>query len=158
MQITNPRRRSGFTMIEMLIVFVVFAAVAAISIRSVGDTLRRDRLSKTASILSADLEQAFAIAARLRLPVRMTIDSANRTITIADRANSALKYRSRSFTSTGDMSLDFLQTNRSTIDIMPNGLATDTLNLKLGIYSRNNTLYTKSVRVSLAGLVRVDNR
>jgi Tfp pilus assembly protein FimT len=37
-------RRAGCTMIEMLIVFIVFGLAAMISIRSVGDTLRRDRV------------------------------------------------------------------------------------------------------------------
>jgi Tfp pilus assembly protein FimT len=136
-------------MIEMLIVFVVMAAVVTISIRSVGDTLRRDRVSKTAAILSADVEQAFAMAARQRVPVRLTIDSANRTFTVGDRTNSALKYRTRSFSS-GDLSLDFISTNNTVI--------TDTLKLTLGIYSKGGATYTKAVRSSLAGLVRVDNR
>lgn len=144
-------------MIEMLIVFVVFAAVVTISIRSVGDTLRRDRVSKVAAILSADVEQAFALAARQRVPVRMVVDTFARTFSIVDRSNTAIKYRTRSFAS-GDLSLDFIRVNNNAIDIMPSGLSTDTLNLTLGIYSKGGASYTKAVRSSLAGMVRVDNR
>src|SRR4051794_22831282 len=76
--ISSPRpprttRRAGFTMIEMLIVFIVFGISAKIALRSVGDTLRRNRVTKTAAVLSTDLEQGFSIAARLRVPVRVRI-------------------------------------------------------------------------------------
>jgi Tfp pilus assembly protein FimT len=144
-------------MIEMLVVFVVFAAAVMISIRSVGDTLRRDRVSKIASIVSADLEQAFAIAARLRTPVSLRIDPTNRTFMVTNRANT-LRYRTRTFTSSGDFPLDFIEANNTAIDIMPSGLSTDTLHLTLGIYTQGGAKYTKAVRVSKAGFVRVDNQ
>ena len=63
MRHSPSRRRSGFTIIEMLTVFVVFGAVAMISMRAVGDTLRRDRVAKASAIVGTDIEQAFAIAA-----------------------------------------------------------------------------------------------
>jgi hypothetical protein len=144
-------------MIEMLIVFVVLAAVVTISIRSVGDTLRRDRVSKVAAILSTDVEQAFALAARQRVPIRIKIAPAIRRFTIEDRADSTIKYRTRSF-ATGDLSLDFIATNDTILDIMPSGLSTDTLKLTLGIFTKGGAQYTKAVRSSIAGLVRVDNR
>jgi prepilin-type N-terminal cleavage/methylation domain-containing protein len=153
----HSRRRLGFTMIEMLIVFVVFAAVVTISIRSVGDTLRRDRVAKVAAILGADMEQAFALAARQRTPVRVKIAPAIRRFTIEDRADSTVKFRTRSF-ATGDLSLDFITTNDTILDIMPSGISTDTLKLTLGIYTKGGAEYTKLVRSSIAGLVRVDNR
>jgi prepilin-type N-terminal cleavage/methylation domain-containing protein len=158
MRLIPPTRRSGFTMIEMIIVFVVFGAVAMISIRSVGETLRRDRVAKATAILGADIEQAFAIAARQRTPVMMVLDRANKTFSIIDRNSSTNIYRRRKFDKTADYGVDTLYANKDTIYIMPNGLATDTLNLTLRIVSRGGALYTKSVRSSLGGMVRVDNR
>jgi len=158
MRHSPSRRRSGFTFIEILVVFVVFAAVAAISLRSVGDTIRRDRVAKVGAIVGSDIEQAFSIAARQRLPVRMLVDRPNKTFTIVDRNTPTLIYKTRSFTRSGDYSVDSLWSNRDTIDIMPNGLATDTLKLSLIIYTRGGATYEKSVRSSIAGLVRLDNR
>jgi prepilin-type N-terminal cleavage/methylation domain-containing protein len=152
------RRRSGFTFIEMLIVFVVFGAVAMISIRSVGDTLRRDRVAKVSAILSADIEQAFATAARLREPVRMVVDRSNRRFYIQDRQVTPTIYKTRLLDATGNYDVDSLTTNRDTVDIMPNGLATDTLRITLIVKSKGGELYTKSVRASKGGLIRVDNR
>jgi prepilin-type N-terminal cleavage/methylation domain-containing protein len=153
MRLTSPNRRSGFTMIEMLVVFVVFAAAVMIAIRSVGETLRRDKLAKTAAMVSSDLEQSFALAARQRAPVRLLISSTNRTISVASRADTTFKYRTRDFRS-GEFTLDYLTTNDSLLDVMPTGLSTDTLNLVLGVYSGGKS-YSKTLRMTRAGLVRV---
>jgi prepilin-type N-terminal cleavage/methylation domain-containing protein len=151
-------RRAGFTMIEMLIVFIVFGLAAMISIRSVGDTLRRDRVRKTAAVLSADVEQAFAIAARQRAPVRLLFDSAKKTFSVALRSDTTFKFRTRTFSNTSDMQLDYISVNRNTLDIMPNGLAADTLRLTLGIFSNGGTTSRTSLRATRGGLVRVGNR
>jgi len=151
-------RRGGFTFIEILVVFIVFSAVATISIRSVGDTLRRDRLSKSSAIVSSDLEQAFAIAARQRQPVRVQIDRTNLKLTVVDRNTPTLVYKTRSFAKAGAYELDSLWSNRDFIDIMPNGLSTNELQLSLIIRTTGGALYQKSVRASRGGLVRVGNQ
>ena len=158
MRHSPSRRRSGFTFIEMLIVFVVFAAVATISVRSVGDTLRRDRVSKVGAILGSDIEQAFAIAARQRQPERMLVDRTTQQFSIVDRNTPTVVYKTRSFAISGEYGLDSLWSNRDTIDIMPSGLSTDTLKLSLIIRTTGGATYQKSVRASKGGLVRVDNR
>lgn len=157
MRQSPSRSRDGFTFIEILVVFIVFSAVAAISLRSIGDTLRRDRLTKATGVVGADIEQAFSIAARQRLPVRLLIDRTNRKLTVVDRNTPTLVYKTRSFAKAGAYELDSLWSNRDTIDIMPNGLATDTLYLTMGVLSKGAN-YTKAVRVSKGGLVRVGNR
>ena len=145
-------------MIELLVVIIVAALILKISIRSVGDTLRRDRVAKASLILGADIEQAFSIAARQRMPVMMVLNPANKSFSIIDRASSTRIYRTRSFARTGAYAVDTMYANRDTIYIMPNGLATDTLNLTLRVATRGGVPYTKSVRASLAGMVRVNNR
>ena len=109
---------------------------------------------KLAAILSTDLEQGFATAGRLRQPVRMLIDSTTRTISFANRSDTTLKYRTRQF-ATGDLAIDFISASRSSLDIMPSGLSTDTLKLRIGIFSKNGTTYSRSVRMTRGGLVRV---
>jgi Tfp pilus assembly protein FimT len=160
MRHSPSRRRSGFTFIEMLTVFIVLAAAMMISVRAVGDTLRRDRVAKVSAILGSDIEQAFAIAARLREPVRIIIDTsrATRRLRIQNRAATATFYKLRLLDSSSTYALDSLTTNRDTIDIMPNGLATDSLNLTLIIKTTGGKLYTKTVWASKAGLVKVNGR
>jgi prepilin-type N-terminal cleavage/methylation domain-containing protein len=161
MRHSPSRRRSGFTFIELLTVFVVFGAVAMISVRAVGDTLRRDRVAKVSAIVGSDIEQAFAIAARLREPVRMVVDRTNKRFTIQDRkvppATTTI-YKTRSFAISGEYGLDSLASNRDTVDIMPNGIATGDLNMSMIIKTTGGAVYAKSVKVSRGGLVRVNNR
>src|SRR5689334_7888446 len=159
MRPTSSRRRSGFSMLELLIVFIVFALVVKISMRSVGDTLRRDRASKAASIVGADIEQAFAIAARQRMPIMLVLDRANRKISIVDRDTTTKRiYRQRSFSKTSDYGVDSVYANRDTIVIMPNGIATNAWDVTLRFTSTNGTVYTKKVSASAGGMVRVNNR
>lgn len=141
-------------MIEILLVLFLVGAVAAISIRSVGDTIRRDRVQKTMAIISTDLEQAFSIAARQRTPVRLMFDSVNKTFAVVARADTTFKYRTRQF-AVGEMALDYLSVSRTTLDILPSGLSADTLSLRLGIYSRNGQRYDRTLRMTRAGLVRI---
>jgi len=147
-------RRTAFTLLEILIVLALIGIVAAISIRSVGDTIMRDRVNKVAAVVSTDIEQGFAIAARQRAPVRVLIDSATMTISFTERADTTLKYRTRSFKK-GDMALGWISASRTNLDILPSGLAADTLSLKLGIYSKGNTTYSRTLRMTRAGQVRL---
>jgi hypothetical protein len=38
---------------------------------------------------------------------------------------------------------------------MPSGLSIDTLRLRIGIYSKNATTYSRTIRMTRGGLVRV---
>ena len=143
-------------MIEMLVVFIVFGVSAMIATRSVGDTLRRDRVGKAAAVLSADIEQAFSLAARQRTPIRIAMNSSKLSFVVIDRADTTFKYRTR--TLSGDFAMDFMTPSRDSLDVMPNGLATDTLNLTIGVFTTGGARYSKSIRVTRGGLVRVGNR
>ena len=146
--------RKGFTLVELLIVLALIGIVASIAIRSVGDTIRRDRVQKAAAIVSTDLEQAFAIAARQRTPVRLLFDSARKTFAVAARADTTFKYRTRQF-ATGDLALDYISVSNAALDVLPSGLSADTLNLRIGIYSRNGSRYDRTIRMTRGGLVRI---
>lgn len=146
--------RKGFTLIELLIVLALIGVVASIAIRSVGDTIRRDRVQKAAAIVSTDLEQAFAIAARQRTPVRLLFDSARKTFAVTARADTTFKYRTRQF-ATGDLALDYISVSNAALDVLPSGLSADTLNLRIGIVSRNGSHYDRTIRMTRGGLVRI---
>ena len=145
-------------MLEILVALMVFAIVAKISLRSIGDTLRRERVAKAAAVVGSDLEQAFAIAARQRLPVRVLIDTVNRKVSVVDRNAQTLVYKTRSFENGGAFEIDSLRSNTPNIDIMPNGMATADLTIRLLILTTGGAKYTKTIQASKGGLVRVDNR
>ncbi|MBA3671012.1 MAG: prepilin-type N-terminal cleavage/methylation domain-containing protein [Gemmatimonadaceae bacterium] len=155
MQSHRSRNALGFSLLELLIVIVLVGIVMAISIRSVGETIRRDRVNKIAAMLSADLEQAFAIAARQRTPVRLLFDTtyARRTFSVADFSDTTFKYRSRTFKD-GDLQLDYIRSSSLSLDVMPSGLSADTLSIRVGIISKNMP-YDRTLRMTRAGMVRI---
>lgn len=140
-------------MIELLLVLFLVSAIAAIAIRSVGDTIRRDRVQKVVAIMTTDIEAAFAISARQRTPVRLLFDSTRLTFAVASRADTSFKYKSRQF-STGDLTIDYISPSRTTLDVLPSGLASDTLSVRFGIYSRG-VAYDRTLRMTRGGLMRV---
>ena len=76
------------------------------------------------------------------------------TFAVAERADTTLKYRTRQF-KTGDIQLDYFAVSRNTVDILPSGLSADTLSLRMGIYSKNNALYDRTLRMTRGGMVRI---
>ena len=141
-------------MIELILVLTLVSLVASISIRSVGDTIQRDRVQKAAAIVSTDLEQAFALAGRQRAPMLVLIDSTTRKFQIVLASDTTLKYRTRDF-ATGDLGLNYISASRASLSVMPSGLSSDTLSLRLGIYSRNGSTYDRTIRMTRGGLVRI---
>lgn len=146
--------RQGFTLVELLIVLALVGIVASIAIRSVGDTIRRDRVQKAVAILSTDIEQAFAIAASQRTPVRLLFDSARKSFAVASRSDTTFKYRTRQF-ATGDLALDYMSSSSASLDVLPSGLSADTLRVILGIYSRNGSTYDRTLLMTRGGMVRI---
>src|SRR5688500_16579320 len=76
--------RGGFSRVELLIVVAAVRIVWAVSTRSVGDTIRRARVQKAAAIMATDIEQAFALAARQRTPMRLQFDSVKKTFSVVE--------------------------------------------------------------------------
>jgi len=140
----------------MLTVFVLFAVVAGIGVRSIGETMQKDRPAKAATLFAADIEQAFAMAARERLPVKIHFDSLKRIYHIEDRADTTFKVKVRDLSS-GDREVGFIRFTPSTFYIMPSGIATSTLTATFGYVGTKSTT-RHIVVVSRTGAVTVNGR
>lgn len=112
--------RSGFTIIEILFVFVLFGLVMMMGMRSLGETLNRDRLGKAGNVFASDMELAFSTAARQRSPVRFHVDSAKRLYELDDALDTLMKFKVRNLGS-GDREVGFISTRDTTLYIMPSG-------------------------------------
>jgi len=142
--------RSGFTLLEALIVVILLGVISSMAIPSIARSMTSTRVDRAAYTVVGDVEAAFALAARQRQPVILEVDSINRRILIRDRASSTiLQQRSYSLTES-DYGLTRLATNASSITIFPNGLASSAFT----IYAYANQSL-RAVRVRRTGQMRV---
>jgi prepilin-type N-terminal cleavage/methylation domain-containing protein len=140
--------KTGFTLIEMMIVVLVLGTTVALVAPSVSRGTGKARVKRAAAILAGDMEQAFTTAARQRKPVRVAFVSGTLSYTIQDRVTSTVLV-SRDFGATSALPLTSFTASLATLDIYPNGIASgpDTLRLQIGAYSR-------TVIVTRIGMVR----
>ena len=141
---------SGFSLIEVLVVVIILGIMAGVAGPAMSVMVRHNRVNRATMVITSDLQNAFAVAARQRQPVRIQADSANRSYQFIDRKTGAV-LRIRTFY--GDNSEYLLNTlvfNPSTVDVFPNGVSSAALTVKLA-----NGDYSKQINASTAGFVRI---
>ena len=144
--------RSGFTMIELALTLTVLAIMTAMMVPKIGRVMQATRVNRQTAIIAADLEQAFTLAARLRKPMRITCDCANRTYTVADRTGGTVRL-SRTLGADqdlGTLTLTWDAPVAAQVDVFPSGVSTAQLQLRI-----TSGVSTRSVTLSTVGLVRI---
>ena len=146
----SPYHRSrGFTLIEALIAIAILGILVGALTPLVSRQISHSRVNNAAQLLAADLESALSLAGRQRTPVRLTVDPAQRTVVIADRATGNAITR-RSYGPTSEFKVETLTAAPASVDLLPQGMATSAATLTVGIGS-----YSRQVTLTRAGLVRV---
>jgi prepilin-type N-terminal cleavage/methylation domain-containing protein len=143
------QRRNGFSMLEMLTVMIIISLLIAIAVPKMARIIRHERVNRAAQVLVADLQNGFAMAGRQRAPVRLQFDPVTLSYTFTDRATGTL-YQIRVMNKASEYGLTSLTANPSTIDVLPNGIASAAFAVVMaqGDYSRQ-------VTASSAGFVRM---
>jgi prepilin-type N-terminal cleavage/methylation domain-containing protein len=148
------RARSGFTLIEMFIVTTILGVIALLSTRQISNYVRERNVASAAAIVRNDLQQAFAIAARNRQPVRVAFTVADTALQITNRENT-ITYVRRGLGAGAGFSIDpsdvaFCASTcaGATVDVFPNGWASDTLTVTI-----SKGPYTRGIHMSRSGLV-----
>ena len=129
--------RSGYTLVEALVVVVIFSVTTAFAAPRVTTALSQYRLDRAAAVLASDLEYAQSLAERERSPVVLTIDASLLRYTITDRASGTVLL-TREMGAAAEYSVQSLTSSPSSIQIFPAGLASGpiTITLAAGDYSR----------------------
>jgi prepilin-type N-terminal cleavage/methylation domain-containing protein len=141
--------RSGYTMIELMIVIVLFGLLIAIAQNRLHPSLEHARVNRAATILATDLQYAQMLAVRSREPVAVLALSSVKGYVVRQR-DSAIVYRERFLGTDSEFDLDEFTATTSSVELFPNGVALTTTTFTLGLLG-----YRRQVRITRAGQVRI---
>ncbi|MFL5584840.1 MAG: Tfp pilus assembly protein FimT/FimU [Gemmatimonadaceae bacterium] len=150
MSTSHKYSRPGFTMLEVLVVVVIIGVLAMIVGPATSRIVRHQRVNRAATVIAADLQNAFAVAARQRQPVRIQADAATRSYQFTDRKTGAVLRIRTFYGDTSEYRLSKLVFNPATIDVFPNGISSAKVDIDLA-----NGDYSKKISASTAGFIRV---
>lgn len=142
-------RRTGFTLIEVVIALAVMGMLAMILMPKVGTIMEHDRVNRAATVVASDLEQAVTIAGRERKPVRLTCTCATAQYTVVDRSGGTSRL-SRKLGTNSEYHLTTLTFSTPSVDIFPTGVTSADLTVTVG-----SAGYSRQIRLTTAGYVRI---
>ncbi|HET8622723.1 MAG TPA: GspH/FimT family protein [Gemmatimonadales bacterium] len=110
---------------------VLLGVMAAIAGPPIARQLPRHRVARAADVVAGDLELAFALAARQRKPMRVTLSGT--TYTIADRVGGTVRHRRR-LGPESEYRLQRVTFSANPVDVFPSGVTSsaDTVTLTSG--------------------------
>ncbi|HEX9579539.1 MAG TPA: GspH/FimT family protein [Gemmatimonadales bacterium] len=141
--------RRGYTIIELLIVIVIFGVLLGVAYNRLGPALEHARVGRAATVLATDLQYAQMLAVRQRGPVALIVNESLKGYIIRER-DTALVHRQRLLGDGSEYLLDEFTASAPFVELFPNGVASATTTFTLGLAG-----FQRQVRVTRAGQVRV---
>jgi len=148
----HKHARRGFTIMEVLVVLGIIGILAAMAGPAMSRIVRHQRANRAAMVITADLQNAFAVAARQREPVRIQADAATRSYQFIDRKTGNVLRIRTFYGDTSEYRLTQLVFNPTTLDVFPSGVSSAPLTVTLA-----NGDYGKTISASTAGFIRVSH-
>ena len=142
--------RRGFTILELIAVVSIIGILAMMAGPAMSRIVRHQRTNRAATVIAADLGNAFAVAARQRQPVRIQADAATRSYQFIDRKTNAVLRIRTFYGDTSEYRLTKLIFTPATIDVFPSGISSSAVVVDLA-----NGDYAKKISASTAGFIRV---
>ena len=137
-------------MVELIVIVAIIGIMAAIGGPAISRIIRHQRVNRATTLVTSDLQNAFAVAARQREPVRIQADNANRSYQFIDRKSGTVLQIRTFYGDTSEYRLSKLNFAPATLDIFPDGISSAPLTVDLG-----NGDYNKQITASTAGFVRI---
>jgi prepilin-type N-terminal cleavage/methylation domain-containing protein len=148
----HKNARLGFSMVEILVVVGIVGILATMAGPAMSRIVRHQRTNRAAMVITADLQNAFAVAARQRQPVRIQADETTRSYQFVDRKTGSILRIRTFYGDTSEYRLTLLKFTPSTIDVFPNGISSAAVTIDLA-----NGDYSKQIKASSAGFIRVSH-
>ena len=142
--------RLGFSMIEIIAIVAILGIMASVAGPAMSRIVRHNRVNRATTVITSDLQNAFAVAARQREPVRIQADATTRSYQFVDRKTGAVLRIRTFYGDTSEYRLNTLVFAPATVDVFPNGVSSAPLTVDLA-----NGDYSKQITVSTAGFVRI---
>jgi type II secretory pathway pseudopilin PulG len=152
MRASRLRSRRGFSLLELVVLLVFVGIVGVASTGKVSAIRAQQQVARGASLIQTQMEQAFALAGRNRAPIRLSWNSTTLVLSATDRAGTTTY--GRVYLSNYGFKSSEIAVTTTPVEVFPNGFASDTLSITITTTRGTNT-YTKRVRMSRAGLVKV---
>lgn len=157
-----PKNRSGFSLIEMLMVVVIAGIVIGVSASKYGTITAHQRVVRGANALSSTMRFAFSMAERKRQPVRLVFSKDKMALLVMTRTYSKV-FNRVDLGNQNEVHADGIGLLKSQVsvypstnyvDVFPSGFASDSMviTIKSGT---GTTDITRKVRMSRAGMVIV---
>lgn len=140
-------------MIELVIVLVTVGILAAVAYPTLARSAASHAVEAAASVVAADVEAGFALAARVRKPLVFRCDASARVCRLRDQATGALRAE-RLFDATSGFevqSLGWAPAGSGPVVLGSSGIATQGFTITLTQGSS-----TKRVIVLRSGLIRIN--
>ena len=139
-------------MVETLVVVALIVILATMVGPAMSRIVRHQRANRAAMVIAADLQNAFAVAARQREPVRIQADATTRSYQFVDRKSGAVLRIRTFYGDTSEYRLTSLVFTPATIDVFPSGISSSAVTINLA-----NGDYAKTITASTAGFIRVSH-
>jgi Tfp pilus assembly protein FimT len=136
-------------MIEVLVVVLIVGVMAMIAGPAMSRIVRHNRVNRASTLIAADLQNAFAVAARQREPIRVQADSVTKSYQFVDRKTGQVLRIRTFYGDTSEYKLTRLVFSPIAIDVFPNGVSSAQLTVDL-----SNGDYARQVTASTAGFIR----
>jgi prepilin-type N-terminal cleavage/methylation domain-containing protein len=140
----------GFSIIEIIVVVAILGIMAGVAGPAMSRIVRHNRVNRATMVITSDLQNAFAVAARQREPVRIQADASTRSYQFVDRKTGTVLRIRTFYGDTSEYRLNTLVFTPATIDVFPNGVSSAALTVDLA-----NGDYSKQITASTAGFVRI---
>jgi Tfp pilus assembly protein FimT len=131
-------------------VVAILGIMASVAGPAMSRIVRHNRVNRATMVITSDLQNAFAVAARQREPVRIQADASTRSYQFVDRKTGAVLRIRTFYGDTSEYRLNTLVFTPATLDVFPNGVASAPLTVDLA-----NGDYSKQIKASTAGFVRI---